>query len=244
MTEWYYAHNQQQKGPVSWDELRQLASAGRLTRQDMVWSDGMPDWKTAGAVDGLFAEAAAISASPRRGSRVQTFAEEPPDVEEDRPRRKRRKRRDGMSPGALAGIIGGCVGGGLLLLIIVIVLIVRSGGRQHEAAPAAAGGEGPGAYTVFLREDQQDVRTFNFQAGQTVSITVSTRGNLLVNPDVDLEVTRAGDGNFFMLDDAISKDCFITFVAPAADQYTVVVDNLGPGSATSTVNITVRGIQK
>lgn len=51
---WYYAKNDQQLGPISGVELRRLAQAGDLTRDDLVWREGMENWAAAGRVKGLF----------------------------------------------------------------------------------------------------------------------------------------------------------------------------------------------
>jgi hypothetical protein len=42
-----------QTGPYSYDELRQLASKGQLTKNTLVWKEGMPQWAAAGTVDEL-----------------------------------------------------------------------------------------------------------------------------------------------------------------------------------------------
>ncbi len=52
--EWYYAKGDQQLGPVSPTELKRLADAGELQPDDLVWRDGMEDWKAANHVKKLF----------------------------------------------------------------------------------------------------------------------------------------------------------------------------------------------
>lgn len=54
--QWYYARNDQQFGPVSATELKQLADAGRLTPGDLLWREGMDAWTTAINLHGLFAD--------------------------------------------------------------------------------------------------------------------------------------------------------------------------------------------
>lgn len=55
MTEWYYAKDGKQTGPVSFEELLQIASSGRLNpTKDLVWNKSMKDWVVAGQVPGLF----------------------------------------------------------------------------------------------------------------------------------------------------------------------------------------------
>lgn len=54
--EWYYAHNGQQQGPVEEATLTQLVNSGTITRETLVWKEGMPNWlpygQTIGAGDG------------------------------------------------------------------------------------------------------------------------------------------------------------------------------------------------
>jgi uncharacterized membrane protein len=54
---WYYAKNDQQLGPVSPSELRQLAAQRQLAPEDLIWREGMEGWAPAARVKGLFPEA-------------------------------------------------------------------------------------------------------------------------------------------------------------------------------------------
>jgi hypothetical protein len=54
MTQWYYAQGGQQKGPVAFEELRNIAGAGGIAQGDLVWNASMTDWVPAGSVEGLF----------------------------------------------------------------------------------------------------------------------------------------------------------------------------------------------
>src|SRR5262245_34615342 len=129
MGEWYYTTNNQQMGPVSWDELRQLASSGLLHPTDMVWKEGMADWVKATRTDGLFSERAAprrvesADDEPRRRpqerdrerDRERARERDRDDDYDDRPRRRRR-RSEGMPLGAKVAIIGGSIAVGLLIV--------------------------------------------------------------------------------------------------------------------------------
>lgn len=53
-SEWYFAHNGQQFGPVSLAYLQSKAATGGLLAEDLVWSDGMISWSEAAQVPGLF----------------------------------------------------------------------------------------------------------------------------------------------------------------------------------------------
>ena len=55
MADWYYSTNNRQMGPVSPEQLRQLADNGLLKPTDLVWTDGMSDWARA-ASQGFFGE--------------------------------------------------------------------------------------------------------------------------------------------------------------------------------------------
>jgi len=60
---WYYTIDGQQHGPVSPDELRQLAASGRLKPTDMLWREGYPQWVPAGRTK-LFVKPDAPAARP------------------------------------------------------------------------------------------------------------------------------------------------------------------------------------
>lgn len=73
--QWYYTRNKQQQGPVSQEQLKQLAAAGQLQPTDMVWKEGLPQWVAANTLSGLFAAAA-----PAVGAPPQAFKPAPPAV--------------------------------------------------------------------------------------------------------------------------------------------------------------------
>lgn len=54
--QWFYAREAVQFGPVGTGQLRQLAAAGQLAPEDLVWREGMADWAPASRVRGLFPE--------------------------------------------------------------------------------------------------------------------------------------------------------------------------------------------
>jgi len=72
-TQWYYARNDQQFGPVSAVELKQLADAGRLSPDDLLWREGMDQWATAVNLRGLFgAEPTAATPAPVQAELAKT----------------------------------------------------------------------------------------------------------------------------------------------------------------------------
>jgi uncharacterized membrane protein len=55
MTEWFYARGGQQNGPVTFEQLIELANGGGLNAMnDLVWNASMQNWKPAGQVAGIF----------------------------------------------------------------------------------------------------------------------------------------------------------------------------------------------
>ena len=52
--QWYYSHGDEKQGPVLSIELRQLAVAGEISPDDLVWREGMEQWVAARNVKGLF----------------------------------------------------------------------------------------------------------------------------------------------------------------------------------------------
>lgn len=54
--EWYYAKGKEKVGPLTTAQLRELARSGELSRNDMVWKQGMANWTPAAQVKHLFAE--------------------------------------------------------------------------------------------------------------------------------------------------------------------------------------------
>ncbi len=71
-TQWFYAQNGQRSGPVSSQELKDLAANGALDPTDLVWSERLTEWTPASRVKGLV-------------FRVQIPRNPPPLPEEVRP---------------------------------------------------------------------------------------------------------------------------------------------------------------
>jgi len=52
--QWYYYRNDERQGPVSFEELKELAEAGTLGPDDLISRPGMPEWIPARDQEGLF----------------------------------------------------------------------------------------------------------------------------------------------------------------------------------------------
>jgi hypothetical protein len=73
--EWYYSVGGQRSGPVTGADLKQLAQAGRLGPDDLVWKDGMAEWQPASKLKGLFPPPA-----PRPGPPELPVSDGPPPI--------------------------------------------------------------------------------------------------------------------------------------------------------------------
>jgi hypothetical protein len=76
---WFYSRDGDRRGPVSLTELRAIATEGGLNpRLDLVWTQGMPDWKPAGEIEVLFercTSATPAAANPYTPPQTESFAE-------------------------------------------------------------------------------------------------------------------------------------------------------------------------
>lgn len=45
--QWYYSKNATQLGPIPIDELKAKLASGEVSGTDMVWREGLPDWRKA-----------------------------------------------------------------------------------------------------------------------------------------------------------------------------------------------------
>lgn len=85
--EWYYTANGQQQGPVTAADLKKIAQARTISREDLVWKEGMPNWVPAKNVKGLFGGGAMSgetkAVSPSGESKKAAPAEPAAPVEPD-----------------------------------------------------------------------------------------------------------------------------------------------------------------
>jgi hypothetical protein len=62
--EWYYAKDGTKHGPITVQQLKELAASGELRPSDLVWTQGQDEWKPANAVKGLLPESNKIEPPP------------------------------------------------------------------------------------------------------------------------------------------------------------------------------------
>lgn len=247
--EWYYTTNRQQMGPVSWDELRELAEVGILKPHDMVWSDGMDEWAKAINQSGLFGHEDGGSeattqykpAKPPPARRRRDDDDENDDGIREERRQSRKKEEDRAKMGVNIRIILTLVGVGLLIFFMMGCVGVLAYVSLRDIGPAPKGPVAGGFVRDSfvwnnLGERRHLDKTFRFTKGRRVVITVT---NTLADPrtDVDLLIMRGNEQsnkNAFVRDirtPNIDRNCRVEFVVPATDNYRVRVANLGPGAA-------------
>jgi hypothetical protein len=72
---WFYSREGERIGPVTFAELKIKASEAALNpRLDMVWTHGMPEWKPAGEIDGLFERRVAQETSNESAPSADPYA--------------------------------------------------------------------------------------------------------------------------------------------------------------------------
>ncbi|MEZ6235283.1 MAG: GYF domain-containing protein [Phycisphaerales bacterium] len=64
MSEWYYVSGDEQRGPVTSEELRALAKQGAIASRTLVWKPGLSSWVPAQLVKGMLSEHARVVEPP------------------------------------------------------------------------------------------------------------------------------------------------------------------------------------
>lgn len=63
-SDWFYVQDRQKVGPVTKEALRSLFEQGTVSDEDLVWTQGMSEWKPAGQVQARFGVKPISNASP------------------------------------------------------------------------------------------------------------------------------------------------------------------------------------
>src|SRR5580765_1217254 len=130
---WYWMKNGKQVGPITWNELQDMARCGKLSPVDLVLREGGKNWQAAQSARDV-EEAPGAQATPPSQSSNGSFRAQPPrlgpsqdDFEDEM------ATTSGFKPGRMIGGLILCVGG---------IIGTWAG---HEAAVAHGGGK----YIVF-----------------------------------------------------------------------------------------------
>ncbi len=78
MSDWYYAANNEQKGPINESELKANFAANKLPADTLVWKDGMDNWTPANQVAAFTFRAAPAPAAVQPVSVVPRPSPPPP----------------------------------------------------------------------------------------------------------------------------------------------------------------------
>ena len=76
---WYYGYKGEQRGPMSWEQLRVVASMGGIDPDTLVWTDGYSNWRPAIDVPDLL-DVESHPPVPMEKPRSPTTAAEPRNV--------------------------------------------------------------------------------------------------------------------------------------------------------------------
>ncbi len=76
--QWYVYKDQQQKGPLTWEQLWQQARSGALGPEDYVWTEGMDGWTRGKQISGLFPRPAPVPPPPPPPQEAQAVPPPPP----------------------------------------------------------------------------------------------------------------------------------------------------------------------
>lgn len=251
--EWFYTTNKQQMGPVSWDELRQLANNGMLKSNDMIWSEGMDEWIKAFKQKGLFSDdhdnasddddvprsMKSSLAKPPKSRRSTRDDEDDIDDEEDKSKtRRNRRQQEENSAKNKVGLKVGLIIGGVVCFLLLLACV---GGAVAIFTFGVGGGGGgvPGKRVLTFTERNipptrvANPRQYHFTQGTRVIIT-SVNQTQLPQTDVDLWVYQGNNPNPTWVDVRVpneDRNCRVEFIVPVTGNYRIGVHNVGPGIA-------------
>jgi hypothetical protein len=159
---WYFADGDVERGPITEAQLRALIGTGNLTPEDLVWKEGLEDWKPAGEVPGLFDQAAAAAppatpSSPAAAdARIKSAKPAKPAAVPASPAAEAKPRLSGMRFNVKRPVeifrFAAFLGQPLLLLGLLLILMSRGCDRLGERHVARAQAQAKLAESDFQDE--------------------------------------------------------------------------------------------
>jgi hypothetical protein len=138
--QWYVSVEGQQHGPYSGEQLVEFTQTGNITRESMVWTEGMVEWLPAAQIEGLFPAAAPVlvrSATP--ASNFMRPGQSAGQVSGQLGGQATGQLQGGFRHPQIAaasfGLWAGTIAGGLLLTIIALALMPQAA-LKAETNPA------------------------------------------------------------------------------------------------------------
>ena len=148
--DWFYAKNNERKGPVSASQLRSMVVSGEVAGSDLVGCEGMGNWISASEIqdfDSPPAGAAGAGAGPPQGHHSPQVV--PPGAQADSSADIPYPRPVGSKPPAngkaIASLVCGCVGVtccGILIPSILAVIFGHIAKGEIRASGGQQGGDG------------------------------------------------------------------------------------------------------
>jgi uncharacterized membrane protein len=77
MSDWYYAVDNEQKGPINESELKENLAANKIPADSLVWKDGMDSWTPANQVPAFSFRQPPIPAKVQPGDATKTVTNNP-----------------------------------------------------------------------------------------------------------------------------------------------------------------------
>jgi hypothetical protein len=249
VAEWFYVEQGQRRGPVTWQQLQQLAAGGQLKPADLVWKNGMAQWSPASTQAGLFGGPApapapaappapkpapsapaapswsAPASTPSKPAPAATNPAANPTAPAGAPAgaTPAPPAKAGMSRGFKLALLGG--GAGIVFLTLCcgavgLFLVLRSGNEKSWKLDAG----------------KSETWSINFKKDDKVEITAtaSKDGDLELTvwkTKADAEKAAAGKKEGMGVPVAVmlvtsAKECKLTFEPPETQEYYVVLFNI------------------
>lgn len=165
---WYYASNNARQGPVTETELRDRIQRGEVRPDDLIWTDGMPDWVK--AKDSVFSQRPELPQAPAPEASAQPGDVPAPATAETPPRTERPVALHELPPGMLGwmkfnGVMfilqGVFYALGCLTIIIGVPMVIAGMALMGAAGQLENGAGIPPSLTGFFDK----LKTFNVALG-------------------------------------------------------------------------------
>lgn len=150
--QWYYSKNAIQHGPITEEELRAKLAAGEVTAADMVWKEGMSDWKPAALVPELGAMIPTVAVGVPGDPAYQQSPYAPPAYVAG-PQPSTGKATASMVLGIVSLVFALCGCYGILISLPCAILAVVFGGqfkKEAESNPMLAAHAGQARAGVIM----------------------------------------------------------------------------------------------
>ena len=228
--QWFYSKHGQQQGPVSSEQLKQLAASGQLQPSDLVWKDGIGQWAEARRINGLFPEQA--MRPPQLPSLIPPTPNIPPSataaVVAGQPFTSTKSTVAPAPRRSIARQIGRGVGigvGSMVVLVVVVIVLCTIDARSHKqslSSPTFSNPSPNATGTVVTANDNLVARSAS-RLSTEASQSHTTHSNR-INGDVFDAINETLQGTDGTPPQAIQGDAFIAVPQGAKRLPEAVID--------------------